>query len=122
MGRFRESSSRNHERLAGRSEIGARRHFLESCRLNFRKWGLTPSRSRFLPRSEFDEPASQTARDRFGSRRNAQLSENGVDVKLDRVFRDVQLLRNVFIAETVRQQSKDFALARSQLLGERFIL
>ena len=114
MGRFRERSSRNHED----SREGSQKPEWGGFHSGF--W--LPLASGFLPLSEFDKTASQTARDRFGSRRNAQLSENGVDVKLDRVFRDAQLLRNVFIAETVRQQSKDFALARSQLFGKRFIL
>ncbi len=71
--------------------------------------------------ASFERDASQAACHCFGSRGGAELSKDGMDMKLDRVFRDAQLDGDFFISQTVGQQPKNFTFARSELL-QRFIV
>ena len=73
------------------------------------------------PASQFDKPASQAARDSIGPGCGAEFSENGADMKLDRVLRNAQLCGDVSIAEPVRQQSKNFDFPWREFFGRRLI-
>jgi hypothetical protein len=68
--------------------------------------------------SEKDQAAANAEGNGFGAAGGAELAEDGGDVKLDGVLRDVQLCGDFLVAKATGEHLENFALARGEWLSE----
>src|SRR5882672_10564909 len=73
------------------------------------------------PPLQFDQAAAEPAADGFGARRSSEFSQNRPDVEFDRVFGNVQMPRNFFVAQAISEQTKDLGFASCERFGHRLI-
>ena len=65
---------------------------------------------------QIDQAGAKAARDGLGACRRAEFSEYRADVKFNRVFGNLEPVRDLSITETLSQQTEDFGFARGEFL------